>query len=560
MLPRPVLAVLVLAACNPIERDADLPPPAAADLVAYGRVWTGDTAAPWAGAVAVSGDTIVAVGDSAAVSAYVGPNTRVLDNAKGMITPGFMDGHAHFSSGGFQLASVDLREASSPQEFIAKLKAYAATRPEGEWIVGGDWDHERWVGAPLPMRQWIDSVTPHNPVFVSRLDGHMGLANTLALRAARIGRSTAEIPGGTIVRDAAGEPTGILKDEAQNPVYAAMPDPSPAQMDSAIARATEWAASKGVVGVSSVSASWAEVAALRRARDAGTLKTRVSVYVPLGDWRRMADSFKANGPGDEWVRTAGVKGYVDGSLGSGTALFFEPYADDPSTFGLLVTPEDSLRRWIGAADSAGLQVVVHAIGERANALLLAIFDSVAAAHGARDRRFRDEHSQHLRPEDVGRFARIGVIASMQPYHAADDGRWAGKRLGPDRVRNSYVFRSLIDSGATLTFGSDWTVAPIDPMLGLVAAVTRRTLDGQNPGGWIPEQKISLDEALRAYTVNNAYGVFAEASRGVLKPGYKADIVLLDRDLTTIRPEDIGNAKVRATIVDGKVVYEAPAAP
>jgi predicted amidohydrolase YtcJ len=558
MRSRSVLAALALAGCNAIEREPEIPPPPAADLVAYGRVWTGDTAAPWAGAVAVSGDTIVAVGDSAGVSAYVGPNTRILDNARGMITPGFMDGHAHFSSGGFQLASVDLRDAANPQEFIARLKAYAATRAEGEWIVGGDWDHERWVGAPLPMREWIDSVTPRNPVFVSRLDGHMGLANSLALRAARITRSTAEIPGGTIVRDSAGNPTGILKDEAQNPVYAAMPAPSAAQMDSAIARATEWAASKGVVGVSSVSAPWAEVAALRRARAAGTLKTRVSVYVPLGDWRRMADSFRTGGAGDDWIRTAGVKGYVDGSLGSGTALFFEPYTDDPSTFGLLVTPEDSLRRWIGAADSAGLQVVVHAIGERANALLLAIFDSVATAHGARDRRFRNEHAQHLRPADVARFGHLGVIASMQPYHAADDGRWAGKRLGPERVRNSYVFRSLIDANARLAFGSDWTVAPIDPMLGLAAAVTRRTLDGANPGGWIPEQKISLDEALRAYTVNNAFAVFAEANRGMLRRGYKADLVLLDRDLTTIRPEDIGNAQVRATIVDGRVVYEAPA--
>ena len=553
-----VLAALALAGCTAIEREPEIAPPPAADLVAYGRVWTGDTAAPWAGAVAISGDTIVAVGDSAGVSAYVGPGTRILDNARGMITPGFMDGHAHFSSGGFQLASVDLRDAANPQEFIARLKAYAATRPEGEWIVGGDWDHERWAGAPLPTRDWIDSVTTKNPVFVSRLDGHMGLANSLALRAARITRNTADIAGGTIVRDSAGDPTGILKDEAQNPVYAAMPEPSAAQMDSAIARATDWAASKGVVGVSSVSAPWSEIAALRRAHAAGRLKTRVSVYVPLGDWRRMAESLRTSGPGDDWIRTAGVKGYVDGSLGSGTALFFEPYADDPSTFGLLVTPEDSLRRWIGAADSAGLQVVVHAIGERANALLLGIYDSVIRAHGARDRRFRDEHAQHLRPQDVARFRALGVIASMQPYHAADDGRWAGKRLGPDRVRNSYVFRSLIDSGARLTFGSDWTVAPIDPMLGLAAAVTRRTLDGANPGGWIPEQKISLDEALRAYTVNNAYAAFSEANRGMLRPGYKADIVLLDRDLTTIRPEDIGSTQVRATIVDGRVVYEQPA--
>ena len=546
--------LLILTACGAADRDEPIAPPPAADLVVFGRIWTGDTAAPWAGAVAIAGDTIAAVGDSASIRAYVGPATRVLSNGAALVTPGFMDGHVHFSDGGFQLASVDLRDANSPQEFVARLKAFAATRKPGEWIIGGNWDHERWLGAPLPHRSWIDSVTPKNPVYVYRLDGHMGLANSLTLRAARISAATADIPGGTIVRDADGSPTGILKDEAQNPIYAAMPEPTAEQADSAVARATNWAASKGVVGVSAVSAYWYELAALRRARDAGTLKTRVSVYPPLAAWRRVADSLAAQ-PADDWIRTAGVKGYVDGSLGSGTALFFEPYADDSTTRGLLVTPEDSLRAWIGGADSAGLQVVVHAIGDRANALVLAIFDSVARAHGARDRRFRVEHAQHLRREDVAKFGRQSVIASMQPYHAADDGRWAGKRLGPRRVRQSYQFRSLLDSGATLAFGSDWTVAPIDPLPGITAAVTRRTLDGKNPNGWIPEEKITLEEALRAYTVGNAYGVFAERNRGMLRRGYKADLVLIDRDLFTIKPEEIGAATVRATIVGGKVVYQ-----
>jgi predicted amidohydrolase YtcJ len=547
--------LFALAACGASDGGPAVAPPQAADLVIYGRVWTGDSAAPWAGAVAVAGDSIVAVGDSASVATYVGENTRVIDNGRAMVVPGFMDGHAHFSSGGYQLASVDLRGANTPQEFIQQLKAYAATRPAGEWITGGDWDHERWVGAPLPDRAWIDSVTPNNPVFVNRLDGHMGLANSKALELAGISGAQPDPPGGTIVRRRDGSATGMLKDEAQGPVYAAMPAPTPAQADSAIARATEWAASLGVTGVSSVSAPWSEVAALKRARDAGTLKTRVSVYVPLEQWRQAAESLRINGPGDEWIRVAGVKGYVDGSLGSGTALFFEPYADDPSTFGLMVTPEDSLRKWISAADSAGLQVVVHAIGERANAVLLDIYDNVTRAHGARDRRFRVEHAQHLRPADVGRFSRLGVIASMQPYHEADDGRWAGKRLGPERVKHSYQFRSLLDSGAVITFGSDWTVAPIDPIPGIKAAVTRQTLDGANPGGWIPEEKISVDEALRAYTAANAYAVYAENSRGILMPGYQADIVLLDRDLTTVRPDQIDQAVVRATVVDGKVVYE-----
>jgi predicted amidohydrolase YtcJ len=526
-----------------------------ADLVVYGRVWTGDSARPWASALAISGDRIVAVGDSAEVAALVGTGTEVLANGGGLVAPGFNDGHVHFHDGGMQLARVDLRDAKTPAEFVARLKARAATLQPGEWILGGNWDHENWPGAPLPTRRWMDSVTPDNPVFVDRLDGHMGVANSKALELAKVTRTTKDVEGGTIVRDAGGDPTGVLKDAAMGLIYAVLPAPTPAQSDSAVARATRWAASKGVTGVSAVSASWAEVAALRRAHAAGRLDTRVSVYVPIEVWRPMADTLRARGPGDDMLRVAGVKGYVDGSLGSGTALFDEPYEDDPNTRGLTVTPVDSLRKWIGGADSAGLQVVVHAIGEKANTILLDIYDSVATAHGPRDRRFRVEHAQHLDPADVPRFAKQGVIASMQPYHAIDDGRWAHKRLG-DRVRNSYVFRGLLDTKAQVAFGSDWSVAPIDPILGIYAAVTRRTLDDKNPGGWLPEQKLTLDEALRAYTAGNAFAAYAETKRGVLRPGMLADLVLLDRNLFEIAPETIRDAEVRATVVNGRVVYRA----
>ncbi len=540
------LLLLLGAACAPAAP--------AADLVVFGKVWTGDSAAPLAQAVATRGDTVVAVGDSATVAKLVGEATRVLANPGGLVVPGFMDDHVHFLDGGFQLASVDLRDAESPEEFTRRLQAFAAERQPGEWITGGDWDHERWPGAPLPRREWIDSVTPNNPVFISRLDGHMGLANSLALKAAGLTRASREIPGGTIVRDARGEPTGVLKDEAMSPVYAVMPAPSEAQVDAALGRAMAHAASKGVTAVASVSAGWAQVAGLRRARSRGTLITRVTLFPALAAWRTVAESVTAHGPGDDWLRLAGVKGFVDGSLGSTTALFFEPYSDDPTTSGLMVTPEDSLRRWIGAADSAGLQVVVHAIGERANALLLDIYDSVGRAHGPRDRRFRIEHAQHLRPQEVARMASLGVVASMQPYHAADDGRWAGKRLGA-RVGDSYSFRSLLDAKAHLVFGSDWSVAPLDPLLGIHAAVTRRTLDGRNPDGWIPEQKISVEEALRAYTSENAWAVFAEGSRGVLRPGYRADLVLLSQDLLTMPPETLDQVEVVATVAGGRVVHE-----
>ena len=424
--------------------------------------------------------------------------------------------------------------------------------------MGGDWDHERWEGAPLPRREWIDSVTPNNPVLVERLDGHMALANSAALRAAGFSRSTRDIPGGVIVRDPrTGEPTGILKDEAMTPVYAVVPAYSAEQDDAALSRAMTFAASKGVTAAAMVSSPWAELSALDRARKAGRLTIRATVFPPLSVWRAVADSMKARGgPGDNWIRLAGVKGYVDGSLGSSTALFYEPYNDEPTTRGIFVTSEDSLRAQIGGADSAGLQVVVHAIGERANGVLLDIFDSVARAHGPRDRRFRIEHAQHLRREDIDRIAAQGVIASMQPYHVIDDGRWAEKRIGPERIRTTYAFRSLLDRRAHLAFGSDWTVAPLDPVVGLYAALTRRTLDNKNPEGWIPEQKITLEEALRSYTYENAYGVFAEESRGMLKPGYLADLVLLDQDLTSVAPNQIEAVKVKATVVGGKIVYQA----
>jgi predicted amidohydrolase YtcJ len=528
-----------------------------ADLVVYGRVWTGDSTKPWAGAVAIAGDTIAAVGDSGDIARLAGKSTQVISNGKAMVVPGFMDGHTHFIYGGFQLIQVDLRDANTPQEFVRRIKAYAAKAKPGEWILGGNWDHERWAGTPLPDRSWIDSVTPNNPVFVDRLDGHMTLANSVTLKLAHVDRATKDVPGGTIVRRPNGEPTGVVKDAAQNLVYAVQPTPSPQQSDAAIDRAMHWAASHGVTGVADVSVEWFEVAALKRAHAAGRMITRVAVFVPLQYWHRMTDTVRADGIGDDWLRIDGVKGYVDGSLGSTTALFYQPYVDAPDTKGLMVTPEDSLRKWIGAADSAGLQVAVHAIGDRANGLILDIYDSLAKAHGPRDRRFRIEHAQHLRREDIGRIARSGVIASMQPYHAIDDGRWAEKRIGAERIKGTYAFRSLLDAGAHLGFGSDWTVAPLDPILGIYAAVTRRTLDGKHPEGWIPEQKITVEEALRAYTQGDAYAVFAEGKRGTLKPGYLADVTVLDQDLTAIPPEAIERVGVRVTVAGGKVVFRNP---
>jgi len=541
------MLVLALAGCG---RKADL-------VIQGGTVWTGlSTGRGRPGAVAIANGMILAVGDSAEIARYVGGGTQVLRADGGLVVPGFADGHTHFIDGGFQLASVDLRDAGTPQEFTRRLKEYAATLQPGEWITGGDWDHELWRGTPLPQRDWIDSVTPNNPVFVNRLDGHMALANSAALRAAGVTRATPTPPGGEIVRDAAGEPLGVFKDQAMDLVWRAFPQPSPERRDSALARAMAHAASLGVTASAHMSASWADLASYRRMQHAGRMTLRVAVYLPLDQWHAVADTVARAGQGDDWVRIGGVKGYMDGSAGSRTAYFFEPFSDSAGYSGLMQHTETEMRTWIGAADSAGLQVAVHAIGDQANALLLAIFDSVAGAHGARDRRFRDEHAQHLRPQEIPLFGALRVVPSMQPYHAIDDGRWLLKRIGPVRIRTTYAFRSLISADAPLAFGSDWTVASLDPLLGVYAAVTRRTLDGRHPGGWVPDQKITVGEALRAYTYGNAWATFTERKWGALAVGRYADIVVLNRDLFAVPAEAIGSVKVRYTIVGGRIVYAA----
>lgn len=541
-------AASLLAAC---ARTAERP----ADLIVYGRVWTGDTTRPWAAGVALRGDTIVVAGSTREVNRFRGPSTRVLGGGDRSVLPGFGDSHTHFVDGGFQLMSVDLRDADSPAEFTRRLAEFARRLPKGRWITGGDWDHERWPGAPLPRREWIDSVTPDNPVFVSRLDGHMGIANSLALRLAGITRASRAPAGGEIVRDAAtGEVTGVLKDNASDAVWRAVPAATEAETDSALVLALRHAAQLGVTTVH-VMGSWRDLAAFRRARDRNALTARVYAFVPLATWRRLADTVRAQGRGDDWLRWGGVKGFMDGSLGSTTAAFFEPYRDAPTSRGLLVTDSATMRGWILGADSAGLQVAVHAIGDRANAQLLDFYAEAERAHGARDRRFRDEHTQHLRLADVPRFGQLGVIPAMQPYHAIDDGRWAWKRLDTLRLRGTYAFRALLEARAPLAFGSDWTVAPLSPVLGLYAAVTRRTLDGKNPGGWFPAERLALEQALRAYTAGVAYAGFMESRTGVLRPGMLADLVLLNRDLFAMPAESLATVRVQATIAGGRVVYE-----
>jgi hypothetical protein len=394
------------------------------------RVWTGDPRRPWADAVAVTGDRITAVGSSAEINKLARPVTRVIDAQGRMLVPGFIDSHVHFVEGGFGLTSVQLRDARTREEFIGRIGEHARQLPAGAWMLEGNWDHQNW-GGELPRRDWIDSVTPNTPVFIQRLDGHMSLANTAALRAAGVTRKTKDVAGGEIVRDASGEPTGILKDNAAELVGRVVPDPKPEQEDAALDAAMRHVAEQGVTSVNNMG-TWRHLEIFGRAHRAGRLRTRIYSAVPISTWERLRDHVATSGRGDAWFRWGALKGFVDGSLGSHTAAMLEPFSDAPGDTGLFVNTPENLYAWTKGADAAGLHVVIHAIGDRANRVLLDIYERVGRENGARDRRFRIEHAQHLAPPEIARFANLGVIASMQPYHAIDDGRWAEKFIGADR--------------------------------------------------------------------------------------------------------------------------------
>ncbi|MFQ5747306.1 MAG: amidohydrolase [Gemmatimonadota bacterium] len=535
-----------------------------ADLVLTGGpVWSGAGVPTGVDrAVAMRDGRILAVGGDREVRALSGAGSRIVDVEGGLILPGFIDAHTHFLAGGFRLSAVQLRDACSPAEFTARLAARAAASREGEWILGGDWDHERW-GGELPDRRWIDEVTPANPVFVHRLDGHMALANTRALERGGVDGASRSPEGGLIVRDADGRPTGILKDRAMRLVSQRIPPPTDEARDDALRAALRHAASVGITGVHDMGlGDWSHVETCRRAEAAGELTVRVTAYVPLTDWEELTERLAAPGVGDgPWFRLGGLKAFLDGSLGSGTALFEEPYGD-PATRGLVVAPPEELRPLVEAADAEGLQVAVHAIGDRANRLLLDLFSAVADAHGPRDRRFRIEHAQHLRAEDIPRFRALGVIPSMQPAHAIDDGRWAEARIGRERCERAYAFRSLLDAGARPAFGSDWAIAPLDPLLGIYGAVERRPGAGRPPLGppaappWVPAERLRLEEALTAHTRDAARAAFQEDRLGTLEPGKAADVVVLDRDPRKGDAEDLRTCGVRMTVAGGRVVFEA----
>jgi hypothetical protein len=515
-----------------------------------GNFWTADSKVK-ARAVTITGDRITWVGDKPPAGG------RVIDLKGRFAMPGFIDNHTHFTTGGFQLLGVDLRPAKSPQEFIEILRAHVAKVPKGEWITGGDWDDQAYSPPQLPRRDWMDSFTPETPVFVRRYDGHMGVANSLALSKAGITRETKDPPGGAIVRDANGEPAGVLRDAAMDLVERVIPQPTEEQLTRAARAALADARRLGLTGVQDMS-SYADLRVYQKLLEAGELTTRIYARTPLARWQDVARIGLRSGFGGDFLKVGSLKGFMDGSLGSTTAVFFQPYLDAPNSTGLynsMAIPLANMEKMIVDADRAGLQLSIHAIGDRAISELLDMFEKAERANGPRDRRFRVEHAQHMAAKDFERMARMKVIASVQPYHAIDDGRWAEKRIGPGRAKTTYAFRTFLDKGVPLAFGSDWFVAPLNPMLGVYAAVTRATLDGQRPGGWVPEEKISVAQALHAYTMGNAYAAFEENLKGSLTPGKLADIVILSADPFTVPPEKLKDIQVEMTILGGKVVYE-----
>lgn len=532
---------ILLTSCETDSIKADL-------IITNANIWTGNSDSPKAEAMAIKGDTILAIGSAIDIQKFQGESTAVIDVQNKFITPGFIDTHVHLLMGGNSLLSVQLRDAKTKSEFINRIAAFANNIKPNQWIVEGNWDHTLW-GGELPTKEWIDKFTGENPVAIYRMDGHMILANSAALKIAGIDKNTGNVVNGEIVKNPDGTPTGILKSEAMYLVLNKIPVLTNVQKEEAINSAQDYLISQGVTSIHDVD-SLGGYEVLNTMNSAKKLKIRVYSADPLKYWKSISNTTNET----KWLKNGLMKGFVDGSLGSHTAAFNEPYSDKKEDKGLFIVDVDSLYQWISNADFNDLQVTVHAIGDRANNTILNTFERVIEENGNRDRRFRIEHAQHLANNDIYRFSKLNVIASMQPYHAIDDGRWAEELIGKERIKSTYAFKSLLDANTTLVFSSDWPVAPASPIYGVYAAVTRQTTDGKNPDGWVPEQKINVAEALMAYTKNAAYSSFDENIKGTLESGKLADFVILSEDLFSIEPNKIKDVHVLQTYIGGNKVF------
>jgi predicted amidohydrolase YtcJ len=526
------------------------------DLVLVnGVIYTGDAAKPRVEALAVKGERIIATGATQEIRAMAGEGTRVLDLQGRFAMPGFNDAHIHMANGGQARLAVELNGAATLAEFQQRIRARLSDYKPGEWITGRGWDHTLWPGKRFPSAKDLDAVSTEHPMIFNRVDGHVAIVNSLAMKMAGITRNTQNPRGGEIERDAEGNPTGLLKENAMGMVRRQVPDPTPAQRRRAIELALEEAAQHGVTSVQDNS-SWQDFQVYDALKKEGKLTARVTEWLPftapLGQLEQMR---RRGGTNDTWLKTGALKGVVDGTLGSRTAAMIEPFADDASTRGILRIPADELKKLAIERDKAGFQIALHAIGDAANRAALDAIAAAREANGARDARHKVEHAQVVAPPDFVRFKELGVIASMQPCHETTDMRWAQDRVGPERAKGAYAWRSMQKAGVRLAFGTDYPVEPIDPMIGLYACVTRERPEGGPAGGWIPQEKISLQECISAYTAGSAYAEFEEANKGQLVPGKFADIVVLSADVTKVAPREILKTKAVTTIVGGKVVYE-----
>ena len=501
----------------------------------------------------------IAIKDNIIIDAGVGDyehiitsKTKVIDLNYKFVVPGFMDNHTHFMSGGSLLLSIDLHSANSKVQFENQFNSYVKTLNAGEWITGGNWDHENWGGL-LPHKSWVDPYTKSNPVLVSRIDGHMALANSVALKISGITKETTDPVGGVIEKDPkTGVPTGILKDNAIELVSRNIPERSESKNKQILHTAMKQAASFGITQIHDM-CSWKDLETFKKNKKDLTL--RIYAIPWYTNWEKLIKMINKEGVGDDILRWNGIKGMVDGSLGSRTAWMHRPYLDDRNTSGLLII-DDTLefKTMMNEIDKNGIQLAVHAIGDKANDWIIDMFDDLDKENGFRDRRPRIEHAQHLTKSAIDRIIKNNIIPSMQPYGCIDDTRWMHKRIDHSLMSRSYIFKTFLDNGVNLTFGSDWDVTPLNPLEGIYAAVTRSTLDDSKPEGWFPDQKITVEDAIICYTKNNAFAGFQEDKLGTIEKGKYADFVVLSNDITKIDPKNILETYVLRTVVNAQDVF------
>jgi predicted amidohydrolase YtcJ len=525
------------------------------------RIYTVDARNSVAEAVAIAGDRIVKVGSDREIVALKGASTRVADLRGATVVPGLHDAHAHVVGLGASLQDVDLRGTRSYEEVVGRVRRRLVTARPGEWIVGRGWDQNDWAEKDWPTHELLSAASPDNPVYLTRVDGHAGLANRRAMEAAALTRSTTDLAGGRIMRSADGEPTGVLVDTAESLVTSRIPPLSREQLEDQIQLADRQLRKLGITTVHDAGADGPTVDAYKRLIEAGKIKTRL--YVMLGGSLRELTPFFDQGPLTDFANhrmaVRAIKVYADGALGSRGAALLEPYSDEPGTTGLLTTPPEDVYAQTLAAARAGFQVGIHAIGDRANRQVMDIFERVQReVPGARALRMRIEHAQILDAAEIPRFARLGVIASMQPTHATSDMPWAPARIGTARVEEgAYVWRKLLDAGAVIASGSDFPVEDANPMLGFYAAVTREDSAGNPRGGWMPRERMTREEALASFTRHAAFAGHAEALVGSIEPGKLADLVVLSRDIMRVSARAILTTSVQQTIVGGEIVYQTP---